>query len=176
MPISLALLRERATIDDWSGLPMDVAKCITPEPNTGCWLWLGGVAGSKAPYPAMRRAGRHYVHRFVYEFLVGSIPSGLTIDHLCRQTTCVNPAHLEPVTPTENNRRGQSATMRASLANTCIKGHLLTTQTHGSRVCLTCKRERRHRYYWRDPKAAAAKALVTNRRYRARRRAECGEL
>jgi hypothetical protein len=47
-------------------------------------------------------------HRFAYELLVGPIPEGLVIDHLCRNRRCVNPAHLEPVTAEENWRRGDA--------------------------------------------------------------------
>ena len=162
MPLSAARLRERSTIDDWSGLPVDLAKRITPEPNTGCWLWLGSDAGSKAPYPTMTIAGRHtYIHRYAYTFVVGPILPGLTLDHRCRQTMCVNPGHLEAVTMAENIRRGHSKTMVASKRNACLLGHPLTPQKNGTRVCLICKRARWHRYYWRDPVAAAAKALIS---------------
>lgn len=74
---------------------------------TGCWLWVGpiagGIYGGFTPAP-----GQHtYAHRFAYEQLRGPIPANLEIDHLCRNTRCVNPAHLEPVTHQENLRRGR---------------------------------------------------------------------
>jgi len=50
-----------------------------------------------------------HAHRFAYEELVGPIPEGLDLDHLCRNKTCVNPAHLEPVTRAENVRRAHIA-------------------------------------------------------------------
>lgn len=82
----------------------------------GCWLWLG----SKDPrgYGVCYRApGRSTtVHRDAYEHLVGPIPEGLTLDHLCRTRACVNPAHLEPVTLLENVRRGW-ASRRAEAAS-----------------------------------------------------------
>jgi len=80
----------------------------------GCWLWTGVQHKT-------RRYGRFYVggrggrfvqaHRWAYEHYVGPIPSGLTIDHLCMVRECVNPAHMEPVTQAENNRRAARARM-----------------------------------------------------------------
>lgn len=82
----------------------------TPLPGR-CWLWTGagsecGSTHGKMVLPNGRRTG---AHRFSYESLVGSIPDGLTIDHLCREPRCVNPDHLEPVTQAENNRRAREA-------------------------------------------------------------------
>lgn len=67
-----------------------------------CWLWTGGHSW----YGAIR-IGRKVlrVHRVVYELLVGPIPAGLVLDHLCENKLCVNPDHLEPVTQSENMRR-----------------------------------------------------------------------
>lgn len=77
----------------------------TFEPNTGCWLWMGGVNG--AGYGVLALKGRNYsAHRISYERQNGHIPAGLHLDHLCRMPCCVNPDHLEPVTPGENQRRG----------------------------------------------------------------------
>lgn len=76
-----------------------------------CWLWTGARTGGRKGQPpygfvrldAKRRTG---AHRFMYELLVGPIPEGLKLDHLCRTPLCVNPDHLEPVTQRENVRRG----------------------------------------------------------------------
>lgn len=69
-----------------------------------CWPWL--AAKSARGYGRFK-VGRQLLraHRYAYEFLVGPIPDGLTIDHLCNQPSCVNPAHMEPVTHIENRRR-----------------------------------------------------------------------
>lgn len=78
------------------------------EKSDGCWLWTGVL--SYDGYGRFRADNRSTgAHRFAYEYYVGPIPDGLQIDHLCRVHNCVNPAHLEPVTPAENQRRGREA-------------------------------------------------------------------
>jgi hypothetical protein len=70
----------------------------------GCWIWQGGQAGrgyGKRNGPKVRQVA----HRWMYERLVGPIPDGMTLDHLCLNKLYVNPQHLEVVTMTENNRR-----------------------------------------------------------------------
>ncbi len=76
-----------------------------------CWLWAAGLDGHG--YGQFRVGSRTdgtrrmvRAHRWAYEHLVGVIPDGLDLDHLCRTPRCVNPAHLEPVTNRENSRRG----------------------------------------------------------------------
>lgn len=81
----------------------------TEPSDDGCWRWVGDR--TSANYGRMRRRYRErqspiLAHRFAYTVLVGPIPTGLVIDHLCRNTLCVNPAHLEVVTQGENVRRG----------------------------------------------------------------------
>ena len=74
-----------------------------------CWLWTGAISdtGYGAFNRGSGRANRDYIssHRFAYELVVGPIAEGLHLDHLCQVKACCNPAHLEPVTPAENNRR-----------------------------------------------------------------------
>lgn len=81
-------------------------------PN-GCWTWTGPVAAHG--YGRFSSMGRVYIaHRYVYEQVVGPIPNGLQLDHLCRNPGCVNPDHLEPVTGAENLRRAREARKRGS--------------------------------------------------------------
>jgi hypothetical protein len=77
---------------------------VTVARAEDCWLWQGALTKG---YGAFRGADkkRHEAHRWAYEFLRAPIPPGLTIDHLCRVKTCVNPWHLELVTRQENARR-----------------------------------------------------------------------
>ena len=71
-----------------------------------CWLWTGATT-PKGYGQFSARASRHtYAHRYAYELLVGGIPDGLTIDHLCKTRNCVRPDHMEVVTRGENTRRG----------------------------------------------------------------------
>lgn len=85
----------------------------------------------------------------MYEGLVGPIPDGFTLDHLCRNTSCANPAHLEPVTHEENVKRGRSGEGQA-LRTHCPQGHEYTddnTYQHGGRrFCRACHRERNREY------------------------------
>lgn len=75
------------------------------DPDTGCWVWLG--TKDDKGYGSWRLKGRlRPAHRVMYEELVGAIPDDMVIDHRCRNPSCVNPAHLEPVTFAENIRRG----------------------------------------------------------------------
>lgn len=85
-------------------IPIDI------DAETGCWNWTGKLHLNG--YGGIRRDGRQwYAHRWVYERLVGPIPEGLQIDHLCRNHRCCNPAHLEPVVPAVNTRRGEAAVL-----------------------------------------------------------------
>ncbi len=73
----------------------------TPCPMSGCWLWHGSIhAKGYGQYGAGGVNAK--AHRIAFIALVGPIHDGLHLDHLCRQRCCVNPAHLEPVTPAED--------------------------------------------------------------------------
>lgn len=72
----------------------------------GCWLWTGSLTYDG--YGVFRENNRRTgAHRFAYEYHIGPIPDGLHLDHLCCVRNCVNPEHLEPVTPKENDRRAR---------------------------------------------------------------------
>ncbi|MGW2920416.1 HNH endonuclease signature motif containing protein [Streptomyces angustmyceticus] len=86
------------------------------EDSAGCWIWQRN--SNPAGYGIgsfVRYGGRHtqVAHRGVYEQLVKPIPDGMELDHLCFVPLCVNPAHMEPVTPEENLRRRRSTPQKA---------------------------------------------------------------
>ena len=87
--------------------PLDGNK-IRVNPVTRCWEWTGAIR--KDGYGQANRGGKNVkAHRHVYQALVGPLTDGVQqLDHLCRIRHCVNPDHLEPVTPLENVRRGLS--------------------------------------------------------------------
>lgn len=85
------------------------------DEQSGCWLWQRGAHNRKG-YGRIRVGGvKFMVHRFAYEAMVGPVPDGMQLDHLCRNTRCVNPGHLEPVTPGENVRRERKVRVARSL-------------------------------------------------------------
>ena len=115
-----------------------------------CWLWTGGK--DRCGYGVFNSRGRrHKAHRWNYERLVGPIPVGLVLDHLCRVRNCVNPDHLEPVTVAENIARGEM--IRA----VCPQGHkkdesnlyrpqIKRGKGYRGRDCRTCRLEQAARF------------------------------
>lgn len=116
-------------------------------------MWKGDFNGRDLLYPSIyiRKLGKRLIfvgaHRVSYELFVGTIPRGYTIDHLCRNTHRVNPYHLEPVTPEENNLRGTSASAQNARKTHCKYGHSLAQGNYylrkgGSRLCKECVRRK----------------------------------
>lgn len=112
-----------------------------------CWPWMGYV--NPEGYGRTRVAGHDsgMAHRIAFEFVVGRVPAGLELDHLCRNPPCVNPAHLEPVTHRENVLRGQSVVAFHATKTACLRGHPFThentNRTSEYRRCRTCDRDKK---------------------------------
>lgn len=131
----------------------------------GCWEWT--ASRSTAGYGRVARGGRNggwvNAHRVVYELLVGPIPEGLELDHLCRNRGCVRPDHLEPVTHAENTRRGKGsgAALWVPLPpkTHCVRGHEFTESNvehyNGHRRCKQCNRNDAREYQRRKRREAS---------------------
>jgi hypothetical protein len=123
------------------------------RPELGCcWAWTGTLY---LRYGRYWHQGRNVLaYKLAYELLVGEVPDGLVLDHLCRNTLCVNPGHLEPVTQRENIRRGTSPIGQQIDRTHCKNGHEFTPENTSERqgryglcrTCRTCARERAERF------------------------------
>lgn len=125
-----------------------------------CWEWTRaknhgyGVIGR-----GRRGTGTIEVHRAVWLLLVGPVPAGLTLDHLCRNRACCNPDHLQPVTAAVNKSRGFGMAVLHAQRGTCRLGHPKDGRygarggNHAHRYCKTCARARSAaRYERKGPK------------------------
>ena len=122
-----------------------------------CWHWKGARSVDGYGLAALPNRPRG-AHRMVYEALVGKVPRGMQLDHLCRNRGCVNPAHLEVVTQRENILRGKSRAANLARLTACPRGHELSwisEKGKSRRICHVCKRATRLRYYYRQKKEAA---------------------
>lgn len=123
-----------------------VEEVTAPGP---CWLWTGAASKGRgsAFYGRVQFDGKTCItHRVIYELLVGPIPDGMQLDHLCRQTLCCSPNHLEPVTGKTNCERGTRATRTHCVkAGHPLSGDNLRIQVDQNgrehRVCRACNRE-----------------------------------
>ena len=118
---------------------------VCEDANTGCWNWTRFLDDEGYGFTAFR-GGYTKAHRAMYRELVGPIPDGLTLDHLCRNRACVNPEHMEPVTIRVNALRGDTAAARNAARTHCPQDHEYTVDNtyitpEGSRRCRTCTRE-----------------------------------
>ena len=120
-----------------------------PEPMSGCWLWLGGLHKGYGCFQSV--SGKTIAaYKWAYEFFVGEVPIGLELDHKCRNKTCVNPQHLEPVTHAENMYRVRKTH--------CSRGHPLeparSPSWKGYQTCYECRKLRK-RIDWSKSKLLA---------------------
>lgn len=108
----------------------------------GCWIWTGGGTGNgHGVYNTIAGLlNTHVAHRQIYQLFEGKVPKTQQVDHLCRVPRCVNPHHLEPVTPKENIARALEHKA------TCVNGHPYTEENripNGEWTrCRICHRDR----------------------------------
>lgn len=151
-PCSTRARRQPPEVRFWPNVIQGVVPSTRPDLSP-CWLWTGTTNGGYGSFtiphenPRPYRTGRSVrAHRWAYEYLIGPIPEGLDLDHLCRTLRCVNPNHLEPVTRGENQRRGTSLWAQNARKTHCRRGHPFTPENildpvSGRRECRECKRE-----------------------------------
>jgi hypothetical protein len=112
-----------------------------------CWEWTGAATptGYGTFFPTRTAPTRAY--RYAWESLIGPIPAGMTLDHLCGNRRCVNPDHLRVATQRENALRGHSPAARNARKTHCNHGHSLSADNlhmtpKGRRECVACRRRR----------------------------------
>ncbi len=110
--------------------------------DSECWPWTASRTASG--HGMIQWGGRQQgAHRIAYTLLVGPIPDGLVIDHLCRVPACCNPRHMEPVTARENTLRGFGSPAQNARKSSCKRGHEFSTENtywtrDGRRDCRAC--------------------------------------
>lgn len=146
-----------------------LAEYVRPD-DDGCWIWTGalnwGGYGHMQMSDGTGASKARGAHRISYELHVGPIPDGLHLDHLCRVRACVNPDHLEPVTPKENVWRSPIAPAFLNGIKThCRRGHEYTDantyrppSAPNQRHCRICKDDQTRRTRAADKARRAALA------------------
>lgn len=159
-------LRKRGllTVDRHRALPVADRFWAKVDKSGDCWVWTSSLYRFGYGQFFLSRGKSISAHRYAYEALVGPVPQGLELDHLCHtrdlscpggwtcpHRKCVNPAHLEPVTHAENMARGRNAG-RTRMGDThCQHGHEFTPENtyrrpNGSRQCRACRAAHRRSY------------------------------
>lgn len=139
--------RESAHAPAWLDLLPATVRVRLAETDLGCFEWQGFINSHGYGVVRLGPGDRRYVHRVVYEAIVGPIPEDMEIDHLCRNTKCSKPNHLEAVTHRVNILRGQTVMAAEAKRTRCPRGHaydLVSKRGDGRtfRDCRTCRDER----------------------------------
>ena len=112
----------------------------------GCWIWQLVLFYDGYGRCAAQRGTSRMAHILSYRTFRGPVPAGLELDHLCRVRSCVNPDHLEAVTPRVNTRRSLSPAARNAVKTHCIHGHEFSLENtylyRNMRQCRACQKAR----------------------------------
>ncbi len=135
------------------------SKCI-PEPNTGCWLWIGAHHARGYGHMAWSDRKNRRAHQIAWETVNGPVPAGLELDHVvCDNPGCCNPAHLRAVTHQQNVTRARTGWRQQAEKTHCKHGHEFTPENtrivpgrYPERACRKCRCDITRRY--RERKAA----------------------
>ena len=155
--------------------PLIVRLMERVEKTDTCWRWIGYIHPTTGyGMFTVKGVGTRPAHRWLYEELVGPIPGGMDLDHLCRNRWCVNPDCLEPVTRRENIMRGdgpRATRDRAQRLTSCRNGHEFDEANtaydrSGHRTCRACKREAARKWRAANPEKVAER----NRAWRERQK------
>lgn len=161
---------------DWRAVPfkhMVSAHARIQVSKNGCWDWIGHrQPNGYGAFTVRLTSGANGVkvcwlaHRLIYSYYRNGIPQGMSLDHLCKNRGCVNPAHLEPVETHENNARSPHPRLAAiKETGRCIKGHPMVEgnisfDRHGTtRRCRTCRLTAR---YAREPRKGSIRRRRPN--------------
>lgn len=141
--------------------------------NTPCWKWTGSTHPVTG-YGEFRIDGRRGTtikksspHRYIYQYLIGEIPSGKEVDHLCHNRACSNPLHLQLLTHKDNIRRRKAS---PAVTGVCKNGHPMKgeniyTSPSGISRCRTCQDASVIRFHAKRPNyLKSTRALSTSRR------------
>lgn len=121
------------------------AKVQKTESTQDCWNWQSATCQSRGRdfYGIVKwHGGNEPAHKKAFELTVGKVLQGQVIDHLCKNTRCVNPWHLEPVTYKESVRRSSSPVGQNANKTHCTNGHKFTpenTRIQVTRICRCCE-------------------------------------
>lgn len=131
------------------------APCLIKGLHRTCWVWQGGKSGGYGNIGTGGKGGSKATHLVAYEALVGPVPQGLKVIHLCDMRTCWNPAHLTLGTQADIAARydtGRINRLRKDTKSHCIHGHEFTLENSGrsrdgKRFCRTCAKENGKRWH-----------------------------